>query len=197
MNSLSVDLKKDIVIFSSAIETNELQIKGKDTMVLMIESGIISPEKMEYFYDLHWRYLGYPTEIILSKRTLTQLLNAGGLRLIRRKKVSDAISEYATGVEYLEKNRQQSYSQFAYKALDASKKIIDIHYLRALPAKEFIRAPYEKPLLRTTNTEIIKDFAFMLEMDKENAILYVQVLKKYRKEAVSLLSLLEKEYHLE
>ena len=196
INSLAADIKNDIVILSTAIETNELQIDGKDTMVLLIESGTIPPDKAEYFYELHWRYLGYPTEIIFSKRTLTQLLNAGGLRLIKSKKVSDAISEYATGVEYLERARQQSYIEFTYKALDASQKLIDIQYLRALPAKEYIRAPHEKPLLRTINPETVKDFAFMLEMDKENTILFTNVLRKYKKEAETLLNLLEKEYHL-
>jgi len=197
MNSLAADMKNDIVILSTAIQTNELQISGKDTMVSLIQSGTIPPDKVEYFYDLHWRYLGYPTEIVFSKRTLTQLLNAGGLRLIRNKKVSDAISEYATGVEYLEKARQQSYIEFTYKALDASQRLIDIQYLRASPTREFVRAPHGKPLLRTTDVDIVRDFAFTLEMDKENTIMFTNVLRKYKNEAETLLRLLEKEYHFE
>jgi hypothetical protein len=196
MHSLAVDVKNDIAILDTAIKTNEWQINGKDSIVLLIESGAIPSDKVEYFYELHWRYLGYPTEVIFSKRTLTQLLNAGGLRLIRNKKVSDAIAEYATGVEYLEKARQQSYIEFSYKALDASQKLIDIQYLRALPTHEFIRAPHEKPVLRNSDPQIIKDFAFTLEMDKENSIIFSNVLRKYKKEAEALLNLLEKEYHI-
>src|SRR5436189_4795652 len=49
MNSLAADIKNDIVILSTAIKTNELQINGKDTMVSLIQSGTVPPDKVDYF----------------------------------------------------------------------------------------------------------------------------------------------------
>jgi hypothetical protein len=41
MRSLAADVKNDIAILDTAIKTNEWQINGKDSIVLLIESGAI------------------------------------------------------------------------------------------------------------------------------------------------------------
>ena len=148
------------------------------------------------FYNFHWKYVGYITEIPFSKRTMNQLLNAGGLRLVRKKLVSDAIAAYAAKVEYHEETRQPQYIDVNYKALFASSKLINTRFLRALPDTNYTRAPYEKPVMLTTGKEELKEFSFMLEMDKENCILFNKMLKEHRQLATELLQLLEKEYKI-
>jgi hypothetical protein len=197
ISSLAVDIKSDIATFDTLIKRNEALIKSKDTMVQITATGSVAPEKVELYYDLLWSSIGYPTHLTLSKRTITQLLNAGGLRLIRKKNVSDAISDYITAVDYLERVRQQTYIDWSYKSLFASKEITDVLYMQALPQIEYKRAPYNNPVLKSTSKELIKDFAFIVEMDKENNITYINDLIKSRNEAEKLLALMQNEYHLE
>ena len=196
MQSLTEDVLHDIQTLDTGIEKTLLQIHGKDSLVQLIGGGLQTPQQVNLLYQMHWKYVGYVTEIPFSKRTMNQLLNAGGLRLVSNKKVSDAIAFYAAKVDYHEKARQPQYIDGSYKALWSSGKLIDTRYLRALPDKRFIRAPYENPVLRNTNMDQLKDFSFTLEMDKENCILFVQYLEELKRLAVELLNLLEKEYHL-
>ena len=131
-----------------------------------------------------------------SKRTMNQLLNAGGLRLVRNKKVSDAIASYASKIEYHEETRQPQYVEINYKALYASSKLIDTKFLRALPDSNYTRAPHDKPVMLNTGKAELKEFNFMLEMDKENCILLIDMIKGHHKVATDLLELLEKEYKI-
>ncbi len=194
MQSLTEDVRNDIKTLNSGIEKTLFQIRGKDSIVQLISNGVQSPQQVNLLYQMHWKYVGYITEIPFSKRTMNQLLNAGGLRLVTNKKVSDAIAFYAAKVDYHEKTRQPQYIDLNYRALFASGKLIDARYIRALPDKRYERAPYENPVLRNTNTDQLKDFSFALEMDKDNCILFVQYLEEVKELAVRLQSLLEKEY---
>lgn len=196
MQSLTEDVRHDIQTINTGIEKTLLQIRGKDSLVQLIGDGVQTPQQVNLLYQMHWNYVGYITEIPFSKRTINQLLNAGGLRLVSNKKVSDAIAFYAAKVDYQEKTRQPQYIDLNYRALFASGKLIDARYIRALPDKRYERAPYENPVLRNTNTDQLKDFSFALEMDKDNCILFVQYLEEVKELAVRLLSLLEKEYNL-
>jgi hypothetical protein len=197
MQSLTEDVRQDIQALDSGIQKSLIQISGKDSLVQLLGDGITTDEKTNLFYRLHWSYVGYVTEIPFSRRTMNQLLNAGGLRLVLNQKVSNAIASYAARVDYHEKIRQPQYIDVTFRALFASEKLIDTRFMRALPDTKYIRAPYEKPVVRNANADQLKDFSFALEMDKENCILFVQDLEQLKKLAVDLLNLLEKEYHPE
>jgi hypothetical protein len=197
IQSLLPDIRKDTMILNTIIEKNELQVKGKDSLEQLIKDGEVPPGKVEYFYDLYWRYVGYTNTVTFTKRTLTQLLNAGGLRLIRNQKVSDAIAEYGTGVEHLEKVIQEDYLKYSYKSLDASQKVADIQYVSVLPDERFERTPHGKPKMRNASPGQVKDFNFMLELDKEFTINFITQLKRYRVMAEELIVLIKKEYHIE
>jgi hypothetical protein len=197
VQSLADDIKKDRQALDSGIKKTILQINGKDSFVLLIQRGIKTPMQSDSFYNFHWKYMGYVIEIPFSKGTMNQLLNAGGLRLVRNEKISKAIADYAANVDYHEKIRQPQYINENYIALQASQKFIDIRFMRALPDDKYTRAPYEQTILRNNDTDQLHDFSFAIEMDKENCILFVQDLERLQKIATELLNLLKKEYHLE
>ena len=197
IKSLAEDLQEDIYKLDSVSRLLNEQILGKDSIVQLIGKEIKTKGDVELFYNLHWKYVGYTTEVIFSKRTMTQLLNAGGLRLVHNKNVSGAIANYAVRIEYHEKTEQPQYVDITLKALHESKKIIDTRFMRAEPqTNSYTRASSELPVLRNANSDYLKDFSFTLEMDKENNILFVISLKEHKQVAQQLLALLEKEYHL-
>lgn len=197
MQSLAEDIRQDIKVLDDAIENIGLQIRGKDSLVQLMGNPITTQDQTNRFYDLHWLFVGYVTEIPFSKRTMNQLLNAGGLRLVRNKKVSDAIAAYAAKVDYHERTRQPQYIDVNYRALFASQKLIDTRFLRAEPRVDsYIRAPHKNPEIFTDAGDLFKDFAFLLEMDKENCILFAQHVQEHKHRAVDLLQLLENEYKI-
>jgi hypothetical protein len=69
--------------------------------------------------------------------------------------------------------------------------------LRAEPGDEYVRAPATNPIVRSVTPDVLKDFSFSLEIDKESYILKVKLLKEHQKLAGELLELIKKEYKLE
>ena len=197
MESLVEDLKQDIQNINITIDAQRNQINGKDTLVQLINNGITTQEQNTLFYDLHWKYVGYPKAVSFSKRTLSQLLNSDGLRLVKNKKVSDAISVYASNETKIETVDQPANAELAHQTLDYSKQFIDTKYMRAEPKDDYVLVPSINPKIRNANTDALKGFSFSLEMDKENCILRIQILKNQLELANELLELLKKEYHLE
>ncbi len=197
MASMAEDLKQDIPKIQFTIDGFRAQIRGKDTLIQLINNGITTPQQHKQFYDLHWKYVGFYKVVALSKRTLTQLLNSGGLRLIRKKNVSDAISNYASMSTQIETVDLPSSIVASNKATEDSKKLIDTRYMRAEPKDEYVLAPTINPIVRNATPDILKDFSYSLEMDKESCIFKVQVLKEHQKLATELLELIKKEYKLD
>src|SRR5439155_12331715 len=78
MERLAEDVRNDIRTLDSGIEKTLLQIRGKDSLVQLIGDGAETSQQANLFYQMHWKYVGYVTEIPFSKRTMNQLLNAGG-----------------------------------------------------------------------------------------------------------------------
>jgi hypothetical protein len=197
MGSLVEDLKLDIQNINITIDAQRNQINGKDTLVLLINNGINTQEQNTLFYELHWKYVGYPKTVSFSKRTLSQLLNSDGLRLVENKNVSDAIAIYASNETKIETVDQPANAELAHKSLDYSKQFIDTKYMRAEPKDDYVLVPSINPKVRNANTDALKDFSFSLEMDKENCIIRIQILQKQLELANELLDLLKKEYHIE
>jgi hypothetical protein len=197
MISMAEDLKQDIPKIQFTIDGLRTQIRGKDTLVQLINNGITTPQQHKEFYDLHWRYVGFYKVVAFSKRTLLQLLNSGGLRLIRNMNVSDGISNYASVSTQIETVDLPSSIWSSNKAMEDSKKLIDIKYMRAEPGDELVRAPATNPIVRNVTPDVLKDFSFSLEIDKESCILKVHLLKEHQKLAGELLELIKKEYKLE
>ena len=197
MQSLTEDIRQDIQVLDNGLKKIQLSVLGKDSLVQLLQNEKLTPQQEETFYNYHWKYVGYVTEFPFSKRTLMQLLNAGGLRLVRNKKVSGAIATYAAKVEYHEQTRQPQYIDDSYRALYASSKLVNTKYLRAVPDDiRYTRAAYEKPVIRNATPENLSDFSFAMEMDKENCILFMQNLVQHQQLAKSLLQLLEQEYKI-
>lgn len=102
MTSFVEDLKLDTVQLNSLIELRRQRVKVLDTLFQLLNSN-------QYINEGHILYRLYPMPYwdILSfypnDRTMQQLKNAGGLRLIRNQKVSNEIMNY----DVLVRNRKE------------------------------------------------------------------------------------------
>ena len=195
IESMIEDLKSDTTSLNKAIERSFNQINGKDTFIQMMDQDKWTPAEVSRLYDLHWNYLGHSDDVLFSKRTITQLFNAGGLRMIRNKRASDSITLYALGIERIETKAAPLNLEYSKLVLNTSASIFDnrfIHYVvdsgrRILP----------NPTLLTTDRKEIKKFAFMLEQDKDYLGSYLSYLLRQKQFAAKLIALLKKEYHVD
>jgi hypothetical protein len=92
IHSLVEDLKSDTLQSNKVLIFLDGRIAGIDSLITALSSpGII--ENSNNAYRLWSRNIGFP-DFISNDRTIQQLKNSGGLRLIRNKAVSDSIMMY-------------------------------------------------------------------------------------------------------
>ena len=92
IHSLVEDLKSDTLQSNEILMLLNSRSAGVDSVITALSSpGII--ENSNNAYRLWSKNIGFP-DFISNDRTIQQLKNSGGLRLIRNKAVSDRIMEY-------------------------------------------------------------------------------------------------------
>ncbi|HEY6502682.1 MAG TPA: hypothetical protein VIZ28_01790 [Chitinophagaceae bacterium] len=129
--------------------------------------------------------------------TLQQLKNAGGLRLIRKRKVADSIASYDVGLRNLvrqvetEEELMQSYSEAAAKILDA------LVFDKMLDQNNNVIRPTDNPDLAPFTPGDLREFNFKLYPVKSINKSARREERIFLSQAENLLVLLKKEYHLE
>jgi hypothetical protein len=92
IHSLVEDLKSDTLQSDIVLTLLNSRTVGVDSVITALSSSGIT-ENSNNAYRLWSRNIGFP-DFISNDRTIQQLKNSGGLRLIRNKAVSDRIMKY-------------------------------------------------------------------------------------------------------
>jgi hypothetical protein len=93
MESLLQDLKNDSASLAQVIELNKIQVKGLDSLLNLIKNKL-SNEEIRKFCQYDVKYALNYTAFNPVTRTITELMNTGGLGLVKFKEVSDGIVGY-------------------------------------------------------------------------------------------------------
>lgn len=194
IQSLANDLKIDTLEMSKTIKKNIDQAKGIYTFLKKLENQDSSKKEINYIYYYSIVYLGTIENFAHTDRTISQLKNAGGLRLIRNKAVSDSIVNYDALVHDVEVNGDICL-RFFYDLLGKQRELLNY---RLIKSNDF------KILLTDPKLKLLKNDDYSIDIYYNNALSFASLLTGYknklvvlRKEADNLLRLLEKEYDIE
>ena len=191
MQSLYEDLKKDTTILNNLIRYDTFQTAKLDTTNQLLIENSWDAEKIKLLYRLNLKTAG-TMRYNLSERTSAQLKNAGVMRLIESRELSNKISEYWVKSENLKeyntfvddlkfKAREKSYSIFDQKYyIDVSKGIVSDN-AQFLLKDNFTLTEYANRLNHINNS-------------MKNVLL--PSIDRHYKRAVELLSILKKEYKI-
>jgi len=192
IESFIEDLKIDSSSLSEAITT----IQGYETMIdslmyLLSNPGVNLSGSNLYYYA---RFVTKVNFFKSNDRTIAQLKNSGGLRLIKNQQASDSIMSYQQLLEGLGANKEieQKETAFLYPYLsrffdpDVFESMVDNH--------GNINRPMNNPSLRNVNQEQIKEFKFYLHQKKTSYVFAIDFLNNLHAKAVSLIRFLQQEY---
>jgi hypothetical protein len=193
MKSMVRDLATDTTTLNFIIKDFSEKIPAFDTVIENL------PKLTHHFSAALIRGLskiaGYE-DLVLNDRTIQQLKNAGGMRLIRKANVSDSIMEYdRRGKDLL--IEQEAISDFYYKQRSIGE-LIDVE-LWANLLKPGFAEKYEKEninILVTKDKSVLSKYLGYLYAYRGTSQLYIQVLKDVSSMATRLLILIKKEYNL-
>jgi len=106
MQSLLQDLQTDTATMKRVYNRALIQSAQLDSLIELGNYSTLDEVNTSKFYLLHGQTTRF-LNIRFEDRTSSQLKNAGGMRLIRNKEVSDSIRQYWAGIESLQRVRDR------------------------------------------------------------------------------------------
>jgi len=194
IKSLNDDIKIDTLEMSKMIKHNSDQVKGIGDFLNKLENPDSSKKTINYIYYYTIVNLGTLQNFAHTDRTITQLKNAGGLRLIQNKAVSDSIVNYDALVNDVELNGDICL-KFFYDILGQQRLLLDF---------KMIKSNNFKDLLTDPNLKLLKNDKYSIDVYYNNALSFASLLHGYKnklinlkRHAENLLKTIEAEYDIE
>ena len=94
LKSMIVDIALDSAKINKVLEVTEVQVKGLDSLTDLLNTLAYDESSLKQIYSLNRKYCGTFYTVNFTKRTLNQLFNAGGLRLLPNNGSVNFITEY-------------------------------------------------------------------------------------------------------
>lgn len=191
IESMYMDLKDDTVKIKAVSTFNEEQGKGLDSLLAVLYSNNTNKDSVQKAYRLYYSWALNYNNVVFTDRTLTQLKNSGGLRLIRNQNVSDSIMNYDAGIKACEtqfdviKNMWTSQSDFSYSVFDLKELYLYRSQPGFLPSK-----------LLTTDTNIVRGYTSRLLVFSAMIKNYAKAIEYQKQAAINLMIYLHKQYNL-
>ena len=198
MRSMLEDLKSDTARLSNVIRIRKRRDARLDSLLLIIENGEQRQkgDDMYYFVNAVYRI----QKFVSNDRTITQLKNIGGLRIIRKQKVSDSIMFYDRNVRLLydvELYEEGLIKDYSYQLGKIYNPIVFEQLYENRLSNNFIRKPLNNPQLANDDPELLRDHYARTHYVKHYSVYVTMVgLEPLKLRAEWLIRLIQKEYNL-
>jgi len=196
IKSFIEDLKLDTADLNLSIEIRSRRIRSCDSLIMLLKSSGRNENTNNIYY--HGLIITRNNRLSYNDRTIQQLKNSGGMRLIRVKGASDSILNYDRGIDHIRNNEEfgiqilNEYRAIAGSVFDASV------FQSMIDEKEIsrIKRPQGNPKLLTEDVETINRICTQAHFyRRENYIIIINQ-SNLINEAIRLIAFLKKEYHL-
>ncbi|HUR65775.1 MAG TPA: hypothetical protein VMZ03_05450 [Chitinophagaceae bacterium] len=189
---------EDLQADTAAIHKNLLFQKRKrdqlDSLTYLLREQKIKGYENELYYLA--RIMVRTTRFQSSDRTITQLKYSGSLRLIRKENAADSIIAYQKLVDYILQNIDDE--RIERRAADPLLARIFNPFVFDDMLDEFnnVNKPVTNPPLRSYDTSLQQDLAFIINQLKGSNIIISTRLKLLNEKAMNTIEFLKKEYRL-
>lgn len=199
MQLIVSNLKDDVTQLQFVITSNEVRIKILDTLLSFQHINNPDTLRSQAFYNVAFRREG-TNYFMPNNAAVDQMKSSGSLRLIKSDTVLKSIFAYGYAYEVMKVN--QNYCEiFGLKAIENASKFIDFQqsFSSVMPSV----FPQHIPKSGTDHSEKIKDdvlleyFNNALQLRVVLSGWYLDQLHDALGQAEALISLIQKEYHLE
>ena len=194
MISLVADLNEDIVILTNQISDGMANVAAMDSLIFYLKNKPAA-EQLNRIY-----YLGRKASrndiFNYNNRTIDQMRNSGGFRLVRKQEVANYIMGYYRQIkllemlEEIEKKEEHEYRSVAIRVFDP------VIFNSMVTDRDSIISPHGNPALRTQNADILADLSGWIQYMKSSVMGLTEEKKNLKKSAEDLVALVKKEYHL-
>ena len=195
--SMIADIREDSAKINSSLLYCRKQLVGFDSLLQNIYHRPYTDSSLKVMYLIQLKYTHNRYAVKFTKRTITQLQNSGGLRLIRSKLVSDSIIIYNEDCEQAESQADYFEKVRMGKVSDYSLKLFDNQYIlnhKGQIVNNFLGNKSEITLL-DNNDKLIREYANAITYARGSLRSYILMLTEIQAKIPSKLKFLENNYH--
>ena len=188
------DLKQDTAKIAANIKLRTAKALIIDSLIKLLNSPNPNEQGSSAYY--FGRRTTRSTLYQANDRTIKQLKNAGGLRLIRNQKASDAIMTYDQANDYIVYLQAREFEELSvmYPLLA---KLYDANILETMIKGMEINRPAGNPLLRTLDKDLLLDVTYYLHQYKTTSIVVITRLNSLLTSATETIQFLQNEYDVD
>ncbi len=188
MKSMLEDLGQDTTEVNRVTAKTSGSYYNLDTLLTLLELPVVEDSNdLKALYNKHYIDVGADLATF-SQRTISQLKNAGGLRMVRIKNVADSISLYDSRTQELSAIFK-SFDEISSEAFKMGTLIFDSRYYRHNFEGGGVK-------LLTSDKQILRQYANYVFMVQGVGGYYHAYLTRQKQLAAKLIVLIKKEYHL-
>ena len=187
------DLKTDTANVSSNLLLRTAKIKELDSLILYLNDP--DPNRHSHMIYYWARRLTRTNRFLSSDRTIKQLKNSGGLRLIRNQDASDSIMSYDERIDRFNYSQDRQTNEIlAVSPLMGN--LLDPYVLETMIQGQVVSPPDGNPPLRSVNRDLILNFVYNVHQLKTSDVYLKVSLGVIKEQATNTIRFLKKEYHL-
>ena len=197
--SLIEDLKEDTMKLNEGIRFNTEQSEGYDSLINYWYSIPYSDSSVRYMYYLYRKYTGNYWHLLFTRRTIDQLKNAGGMTFVRNKTASDSVINYYDFVDRADGQIEKFDNVFEHEALQTSYRIFDWSLLRGISRRTAYKLLQINKKFIFLNATVTDRNTYIAQVQVSGLVLknYLSMLLEDQQKCLRLISVLQKEYHLQ
>jgi hypothetical protein len=196
IESLVQDLKKDTAEMNVAFAFQKVLIKKMDSALRIPVEKLTDISIQDTFYHHFTFFYSFVFLFYQNDNTITQLKNAGGFSVIRKKEVVDSIGQLQLYYDQYVKLNRDYYNDFWKKVADISPKLIKCPEPSAsidtlfndIPVHGEVFTRYERPLL--------EELYSWIRNEKGTLLFYMNVEAHYRDMTINAIDFITREYDL-
>lgn len=196
--SMMADMREDSAKISSSLLYCTKQLSGFDTLIQNIYNRPYNDSTLKVMYSVQLKYTHNRNAVRFTKRTITQLKNSGGLRLIRNEGASDSIILYSEDCEQAEAQAAYFENVRMGKISDYSVKLFDNQFIldsKGRRINDFFNTTSKIALL-DNDDKLLREYANAITYARGSLNSYVFMLKAIQKSIQSKLKFLQDKYDL-
>ncbi len=196
MQSMVKEMKSDSMQMRQVLQ-DTIRISKLDSLSVLLLSDDYSPNTIKKIYELDYYAMGYDA-MIFNRNTLTQLKNAGNMRLIRKQSVVDSLNVLDNKITSVN-DQLEAQRQIILRNYEDIYSIFDESYFiengKRIKRKDAFALHRDMKLL-TNDKILLHKYGGKVGIQSGITKIYFYMLKNVYDYQNRLIPFIEKEYHL-
>ena len=198
VRSMIEDIISDSTKINQTFEFTKKQQLALDSLSALFDNPPYSDSTIKRMYILMLKYTMNEANITLTKRTVSQLKNSGGMRLISNKISADEITKYIEGAEDIESQGDYFKNIALGEIIKLNNQIFYLKYIKGVTRKNIDSFMMKAPVkLANNNANLLVEYSNQLFFTSGLLINYNNKLTNFKAGIPGTIEILKKENHIE